>query len=221
MLLKGNICYQKETVSIMVIDKVLDEVFSTWSNVAVLRVLNKYAIGLSGREVSRLVGMSPKNCLITLSSLENLGMVSRIRGGRDHLFTLNREHYLVSEAILPLLQVENDFFDKIALFIKSKLKNKCISLIVFGSVARKDESIESDLDLCIILENAKLKPTVEEIVFDIGLKAHKRFGVSLSTIYFTKKEFAGKARLNKIPVNNIVKEGKVISGLSIKELING
>jgi predicted nucleotidyltransferase len=205
----------------MVINKVLDEVFSTWSNVAVFRVLNRYAIGLSGREVSRLVGMSPKNCLITLSSLENLRMVNRTRGGRDHLFTLNREHYLVSDVILPLLQAEKEYFDKIASFIKSKLKNKYVSLIVFGSVARKEETIESDLDMCIVLENARLKPAVEEIVFDIGFKAYKRFGVSLSSIYFSKKEFTRRARQNKAPVNNIVKEGKVISGMSIKELING
>ena len=133
---------------------------------------------------------------------------------------MNREHLLVTDAIIPLFEVEDNYFNKIASFIKSKLKNKCISLIVFGSVARKDETMSSDYDLCIVLVDMKQKPKAEEAFYEISFLMSKKFGVSVSPIYFTKKEFAQKARLNKSPVNNIVKEGKVISGLSIKELLN-
>jgi len=218
---KGCICTRKGTIKIMVIYKALDEVFFRWSNLAVLRALEKYAIGISGREVARVAGITAKNCFIALTDFENIGIVNRVRGGRDHLFTLNREHFLVSDAILPLLKVESEYYDTIAAYIKNNLRKKSISLIIFGSVARKEETVTSDLDLCIVNENMKQKQEVEEIVFDIGFNAYKKYGISLSSIYFTKKEFARRAHLNKAPVNNIVKEGKVISGLSIKELING
>lgn len=205
----------------MVIHKALDEVFFRWSNLAVLRALEKYAIGISGREVARVAGITVKNCFTALTDFENIKIVNRVRGGRDHLFTLNREHFLVSEAIIPLLKVESEYYDKITAYIKNNLKKNSVSLIIFGSVARKEETLASDFDLCIVVEDMKQKKEAEEIVFEIGFKAYKKFGISLSSIYFTKKEFARRARMNKAPVNNIIKEGKVISGLSIKELING
>jgi len=204
----------------MIVNKVMDEVFSRWSNIAVLRALNKYGIGISGREVARVAGITNKNCFTALVDFENLGIVNCVRGGNEHSYTLNREHLLVTDAIIPLFEVEDNYFNKIASFIKSKLKNKCISLIVFGSVARKDETMSSDYDLCIVLVDMKQKPKAEEAFYEISFLMSKKFGVSVSPIYFTKKEFAQKARLNKSPVNNIVKEGKVISGLSIKELLN-
>lgn len=204
----------------MVINKVLDEVFSTWSNIAVFRVLKKHVIGISGREVARLAGMSPKNCLITLSALENLGMVNRVRGGRDHFFSLNREHIIVEEVVLPALKAEDEFFNKLAVLLKNKLKNKTVSMIVYGSVARKEETIESDLDLCVVLKNISQKPEAEEILFDLTSTVKQKYGVSISPIYFTRKEFSLWAGKSKAPVNNIIEEGMVISGLSIKELIN-
>ncbi|MDQ7818430.1 MAG: nucleotidyltransferase domain-containing protein [Melioribacteraceae bacterium] len=134
----------------MTIHKYLDHLFSTWSHVAVLRVLNKYVVGLSGREISRLVGMSAKNCLKTLTTLEGLDLGIRNRGGRDHLFRLNRDHYMVNDAIIPLLKIEENYLDRILDDIRQKLKEYSTSIYLFGSVARREEDLQSDLDLCII-----------------------------------------------------------------------
>ncbi len=70
----------------MVIHKILDNVFATWSNIAVLRVLKEVKIGLSGREIAKQAGISAPTSLDALSSLENLNIVSRQRGGREHFF---------------------------------------------------------------------------------------------------------------------------------------
>src|SRR3989304_4786503 len=105
----------------MVVNKVLDEIFSRWSNVAVLRALNKYVIGISGREVARVAGITVKNCFTALNDLEDIGIVTRVRGGRDHLFTLNREHFLVRQGIIPLLEIEKKFVEVIFDDIKKKL----------------------------------------------------------------------------------------------------
>jgi predicted nucleotidyltransferase len=204
----------------MVVNKVLDEVFTRWSNIAVLRALKKYGVGISGREVARVAGITVKNCFNALTDLEDLGIVERVRGGREHLFSLNWEHVLVKEAVLPLFKVEEEYFDKIAVYIKTKLKKHSVSLIVFGSVARKEETVKSDYDLCIVVKDMKQKAGAEEIVFDMKQDVNKKFGVSVSPIYFTKKEFALRAKKNKPPVNNIIKEGKVIYGRSIRELMN-
>ncbi|MDT3697613.1 MAG: hypothetical protein ROY99_14610 [Ignavibacterium sp.] len=55
----------------MIINDVLNKLFSTWSNIAVMRALRNYVMGVSGNEAARLAGLTPKNCLITLSLLKN------------------------------------------------------------------------------------------------------------------------------------------------------
>lgn len=205
----------------MIVNKVLDELFSTWSNIAVLRALENYAIGISGSEVARLAGLTTKNCLITLTGLEALGVVSRVRGGREHLFSLNRGHYLVNEVILPALVSEKRFVKLISQDIHRALKKISLSVFLFGSVARKEERIESDLDICIVFNNVFVKKQIEVTISELSLRLKKKYGVSLAPYYISKVDFLKRARSNKPPIAEIVREGIHISGKKISELLNG
>ena len=70
----------------MIINRVLDNVLSTYSSIAVLRALLHSAKGLTGREISRNALITPKSALIALSKLTDLKIVNRVIGGRDHTF---------------------------------------------------------------------------------------------------------------------------------------
>lgn len=217
---KGYICTRKGTINIMIINRVLDEVFTRWSNVAVLRALNKYVIGISGREVARAAGITVKNCFTALNDLENIGIVKRVRGGRDHLFSLNRQHFLVNQGITPVFETEQQFVEEIFNDIKKKLKKNCKSVYLFGSVARKEEEAGSDLDLCIIYDKSNQKKILEESVFELKSLLYKKYFVNVSPFYITHKEFIRRAKSNKPPVNDIVKDGILIFGTSVGKLLN-
>jgi predicted nucleotidyltransferase len=205
----------------MIINKVLNTLFSTWSNIVVMRALENYAVGISGREVARIAGLTPKNCLITLSMLEELGIVKRVRGGREHLFTLNREHFLVNEILIPVLAAERKYVELISKEISRSLRKHTISVYVFGSVVRKEETIDSDYDICILYNTETNKKKIEERLTQLSTRLKKKFGVSLAPFYITKIEFAKRAKAGKSPVKDIIKEGIHISGLKIKELLHG
>lgn len=205
----------------MVLNKPLDELFSTWSDIAVMRVLKNYNTGLTGREIARLSGMTPKSAIRTLSRLEELGVINRIRGGRDHLFSLNREHFLVREIILNVLEGEEKFRDAVYQEIKRALKGKCNSVYVFGSVARKEEKIESDLDLCIIYDKEGQREKLEEAFEDLRSELFIKYGINASPFYITASEFSFKAKNKKPPVKDIAEEGKMVFGNSINRLVNG
>lgn len=209
MLPKGN-------GRIMRINNVLDQVFARKSNIRVLRTLKNYASGISGREVARLSGLAAKNSIITLTHLEDLGLVKSIKGGREHLFSLNRDSFLIQNSIMPLLQSEEEFQTSIRKEIKSKLKGKVISALIFGSVARKEETEESDLDLCLVYESFKNLDKLEETVDSLAINLYKKYGVSLSTLYISKSDFRKKAKANKPPVKQIIEEGELLTGEQIK-----
>jgi predicted nucleotidyltransferase len=205
----------------MVFHRVLDVVFSTWSHIAVLRVLQDSAVGMTGREIARLAGMNHRSCLKALTTLEGIGLVNRQMGGRDHLFSLNREHLLVAEGVLPLLKLERHLLDRVSYHLKKKVGRTAQSMILFGSVARKSETTYSDLDVCFVVHNGRERETVLEGINDMSQTIRRRFGASLSPFVITASEFRRRAKLKKPPVDNILKDGVVIAGKSVRELLRG
>jgi len=200
----------------MIINNVLDEVFSTWSNIAVLRVLNRVKIGLSGREIAKQAGMSAPSCLKALSTLENLNIVLHLRGGRDHFFSLNRDHFIAEKIITPLLAQERKFKELLLEEIVKELDKISVSIFLFGSVVRKEESIKSDLDICIVYQTPALKRKTEIKIAKLGSLLHTRFGVSIAPFYISEREFIKKIKLKKSPVVNILQEGKLLFGKTFK-----
>jgi predicted nucleotidyltransferase len=203
----------------MVFHRVWDRVFSTWSHVAVLRALQDSAHGSTGREIARLSGMNHRSCLQALTELEELSLVRRVRGGRDHLFTLNRQHLLVEEGVLPLLALERGFSRSMFAYMAKRLAKQAKSIIVFGSVTRNEETPSSDLDLCLVVRTEKDRATAEAAVHSIAPQLLSRFGARLAPFVITRKEFLQKAKRNLPPVHDIVKEGVVIAGMSVKGLL--
>lgn len=204
----------------MIINKVLDNVFSAKSSISILRAIQNTKTGLSGREVSRLAGLSARSAIITLTSLENLGIINKIRGGREHTFSLNREHYLVKNGILPVLEVERMFAESIHKDIKLKLRGKCRSIYLYGSVARKEEAIESDYDICITYSSANNRNDIEKSVYKLRSLLFSKYGVNISPFYITVSEFIKRAKKSKPPIPNILEEGKLIYGDSFHKMLN-
>jgi|YelNatPaOPRAMG01_1025707.scaffolds.fasta_scaffold77154_3 predicted nucleotidyltransferase len=205
----------------MIFNKILNSIFSSSSHIAVLRALQHHNTGISGREIARLSGLSPKSALYALSSLENIKIVKRVIGGRDHLFTLNRVNYLVKNGILPILQIENNYLPRLLSIIKQKLSKQCISIILFGSVARNDETSDSDLDICFVVQNKNVKNNILPSVHHLQDRIFNEFGASLAPVYFTLDEFRKRASKNLPPVNSIIREGILISGKPIRIITHG
>ena len=134
-------------------DHILDEVFSTWSHIAVLRTLMDATQPMSGREIARLSGMNHRSCLNALTRLENIGFVFRNRGGRDHLFAVNREHRLWSEGVLPLLEIERRHTGRLVKRLRKELSIYVESAIIYGNSVTKRETLDTTIDLCLIINS--------------------------------------------------------------------
>jgi predicted nucleotidyltransferase len=205
----------------VVFHNVLDTAFSTWSHVAAMRALQDHAVGLTGREVARLAGMNHRTCLKALATLEGLGVIICRRGGRDHLFSLNRSHLLTTNAILPVLRFEREFPRLASSFLSKQFGPSVESVILFGSVARKDETAGSDFDLCIVVKGNRQKGEAQEVCHAVAQKFQQEFGATLAPFVITRKEFAARATREQPPVPAIIEEGIVLRGKSFRELNNG
>jgi predicted nucleotidyltransferase len=194
----------------MIVNRVFDEVFRTWSNVAVMRALLDTNNGFTGNEVARKSEMHPRSALKALTLLEGLGIVNRLRGGRDHIFTLNREHFIVQEAVIRLFDVESKFPQEIKKSLAAVLKNKVVCAVIFGSTARKEETTLSDLDICCTVKSSEELEPVRELLYSKVSILYKKYGIKLAPVFFTQDEFNRKK--NTQVIQNIISEGDIVLG---------
>ncbi len=203
----------------MKIYRILDEVFRTWSNIAVLRALIDTNTGYTGNEVARLSGMQPRSAIKALTLLESLGLVKRQIGGRDHIFSLNRKHYLYNGVIVKLFEIENNFLNEIINEIKSLLGKQVYSSVIFGSTARKEDTVLSDFDICIIVNSSTEQKILRDVLNQHSGYFYEKFGIKIAPIFFTKSKFQ-KLKKSKL-FKSIVNDGILISGKHPKGLISG
>jgi predicted nucleotidyltransferase len=178
----------------MIVNRVLDHLFTSPAIIAVLRQLELRNAGITGRNIARLSGIT-------------------------HRSALNRSHYLYKNVISQVFHAERELKGKLTSKIKNSLGKLSESILIFGSVARNRETYKSDFDLCIIY--SKNKGEIEKRLSSLRDNLYDEFGISLAPFLITLTAFKSKSKNKKPPVNNIIKEGKVIAGKTIGEIING
>jgi len=202
----------------MVIHRVFDEVLRSWSHVAVLRALLDTMTGFSGNEVARVAGMHPRSAIKALSSLEVLGIVRRQRGGLDHIFTLTRDHFAVREGLLGLYEAERRFPGAIMSALSGILQRRVVSAVIFGSVAKNEETPESDFDLCCVVKTEAEKEKAREVLLSESTALHEEFGIKIAALFLTVEEL--RKRAHTPLVKDMLVNGKPVLGAHLKKLLN-
>jgi len=186
----------------------VDDIFSSKLKVRILRLLFLTRGLYTGREVARLAGYSPTHTIAALKELESIGVVNRRHAGNADLYSLNERSALVSGALSPIFTWEQDLFDHLAHHYLEALGNDLLAIEVFGSVARGEESAQSDVDLLIVIRDSADKEKAEERVAQVSVEAASIFGNHFSPITVTKKEM-DKKKASKQGVWKELSEGAV------------
>ncbi len=133
------------------------------SNLRVLRVLSLHGGMLASSEIthkSRLAQESVRKALIELVSLR---IVEPSGMGRSSVFRLNTDHYF-SSVLSELFRAESDRFQAILDAVRHCASDLPIfSLFYYGSVARGEDRMESDLDIGVIAHAEELAEITERM----------------------------------------------------------
>ena len=78
---------------------------------------------------------------------------------------------------------------------------------------------DTTVDLCFIINNRMTEREIRGHLNIITPIVWKRYGAKLQTIIFTEQDFVRRAKRGQIPIQTILKEGQVIAGKTIRELI--
>lgn len=161
----------------------LEDLFATRSHVKVLRALVRLprSKAASGREIARGAGVTHPTALKALDVLAERGVVTTSFAGRTFRYRLNYDH-VAYPLVRSAFEWETGLSSRLLEFLRDALSSRIPGLraaYVFGSVARGDATLRSDLDVAVLCE-PDFTEAAEEALIDLQPDVQSRFGWRLS-----------------------------------------
>lgn len=173
--------------------------------------------GLSGRAIAKEADLSPQAVHNALKKLEELKLVLSMKIGPSHLYTINRQHFLLAEGLIPLWQKILSWKEHLGDACMKYLKKRPLTIVLFGSYAQDAQKKESDLDLLFIYDK---EPSFEiaENIRELENLLYQKFGVFPSSKITSLAKFKREIKQKEGLMRTIYREGKVIAGKNLTEL---
>ncbi|MBI5377653.1 MAG: nucleotidyltransferase domain-containing protein [Thaumarchaeota archaeon] len=199
----------------MLLHRYLEETLGSKVAIRLLRTMVRYrGMIFTIRRLAGETNVSPNEAALITHQLEKLGVIRIQPVGRAYQLQLNEESYILNKIIKPILDAEKNTISELVQILKKHLDNKkIISAVLFGSVSKGEEKIDSDTDLLIIsddFDNAILSASkAGEEVFEV-------FHGKISQIIFSEKQFKSKKNndlIRSIIANHILICGKELASI--------
>lgn len=198
---------------------VLDEVLGRRSSVRLLRFLVRSGGEHSGRDLARLVGLDHKTCHQALRDLAEQGVVTARRIGTATAYSLRQDHPLVQDILRPAFENEETLIEG---YVREAQKLSGVpveSIIIFGSVARKEEVARSDVDILVITRDAHSKAQAEDAFAAAAGALAARYGSVPQFIVEERRSFRNRVIHGHPLHSNILRDGRLVVGKPIAELL--
>lgn len=176
---------------------------------------------LTLRAVAEVAGISTGQCSQLLGNLVQLGIVDREDIPPAAHFRLVRDH-VAAQPLLELLASRERFLERVTK-AAARIRPAPVSIVVFGSLARGDASIDSDIDVLVVRRS-------EVAVDDTGWRdaiaswaagAERASGSPLNLLEVDAAEVRRLLRSGRGVWSSIRREGHGVFGRTIDELRRG
>lgn len=180
-----------------------------------LRRLSRESQPLTARQLAELTGLNHRTVVEALDPLMHLGVVEKRHAGPSYLYSLVRENFIAQRIVLPALEAECGLPSALRDEIVGLFAPQAISIVLFGSMARGEEKLGSDVDVLVVMADGEGCAEIEERALESGHSFFKKFGRSLSVhcVTISDARRGGKAFLPEA-----VRKGETLFGKPPAEL---
>jgi predicted nucleotidyltransferase len=170
---------------------------------AVLGTLLRTDAPLTGRQIHRLISDDYSLWTVqeALKTLTQLGLVNSQTIGRAGVHTVNEDHVSVAplRALLDPIAALTDT-------VREAVSDDVEAVLLFGSIARGEANISSDVDLAVIA------PAVWDGRIDLEDAVGTRLGNDCDVLVFTPEDFTRLADTGEPVVREILAYGVALIG---------
>lgn len=180
---------------------------------AVLRVLARTDTGFSGRRVHTLAGTgSTSSVHRALAGLVHVGLVTSEARPPAIIYRANREHVLWP-VVEQGLTARSRAFDSIHAFCEHNLPQELrLTVVVYGSVARRESTLESDVDLLVVYPDGIDDDARAEFSYQIADHVHRVTGNEAQVYSIERADLAQRIAENDPLVGNLLADGILVFG---------
>ncbi len=204
--------------------KPLDKILNNEVKIRALRILCQNTGEMSGRQIAKMVGVTPKTAHEILQGLLREGVLVMRPVGKTHLFRLNEERSIAQEVLKPLFLSEKTLSERLfdimrAAIKKSALQDNILSVALFGSIHAKTERPASDIDLLVVVKTFEFKKKAEELFSNIDQQLSSQWGNLISPYINSLNEFKNNSKKKTGVVPDILKSYQLIYGDRLEKLL--
>jgi len=191
----------------------LDDLLSSQARLRLLRYLCATGGEHTGREIARAIGMGETPTHRALKALTDTLVVLYRVAGRAHYYRLNERHAMVERVLRPLFAAEESQRDAAIAELLDGVDTPLDAALVYGSVARGEDTWRSDLDLLLVTPTADDARRAAERIWRRDAEMVRRYGV-ISVQALSRDELAERVRRGERWLVEALQEGVVVRGTS-------
>jgi predicted nucleotidyltransferase len=206
----------------------LDLILSSTGKLRLLRALHATRAPMSGREAASAAGIAVQPAQRALGQLVALGVVRRDDTRSQHLYTLNRESYVVQRSLGPLFEAEHARVAEVFRDLRRAVtpfetgaRPRLEGMYLFGSAARGADRIGSDFDVAAITATARDVDRVHETLAEFAPEVYTRHGLRLSAVVLDLRKLRAMHAGGDALVAELLQDNRRITGKRLEQLIDG
>ena len=209
--------YGYSSILCMIRSRVIETAFGSPGRVKILRCLAREIQPLTGRQVAELAGLTHRGAIQALGLLVDESLVTQRQVGRACQYALARESVVVERVVLPALAAEERLVELLREELADAFSEHAVSLVLFGSYARGDQDIRSDIDLLLVAGTLAEKQAAEAAVEEQAPRLSRRFSAPLEVHCLAIAE----VQADPAPafVDQASREGTTLYGAELRELV--
>jgi len=193
----------------------IEDILGSRAKVNVLRMLFKFKTkAFTGRELAQSIGTLTHTAVRwAVRDLQAANLIKVEYHGRSNIITLNADSRLYG-LLGALFAAESELFPGFIRELKKEVPDSVDSCAIFGSVARGDEKLDSDIDVLFITDR---KEAVQKLVADKLQLFAKEYGNVIAPYIMARSEF--KRKRNTPFVRSVLGDYKLVKGEDLWKLV--
>jgi len=156
---------------------------------------------MSEREIASILNVSHMSVNRTARKLADMNFINSVKVGKANLWRVNRKSYaykILSEITKSISSIQEPFEDLKKTILRNLPKTLIKKVVLFGSITKRLERPNSDIDIFILLKDEQNKKKIEPSIEKLSNICLEKYGNSLAPYVLTEKEIRRKKNLKII-----------------------